>query len=78
MLTMMHYVTETPDGLLHVTNAVGGMIGQHHVHTPESFDGWMGGRPDLGIGPVDPSNIEREAGTCSCGLESGEMRDHLR
>ena len=38
--TMKHYVTVAADGNVHVTNAVGGFIGQHHVHTPEDFERW--------------------------------------
>lgn len=76
MFTMEHYVSREPDGTVHVQNAVGPYLGQHHVHTPEDFERWMEGRPDLGIGPVDPTNLhDVQAGPCQCGLKAGEMRD---
>jgi len=37
---MYHYVALTPDGLYHVQNIVGTMIGQHHVHSEQGYVKW--------------------------------------
>jgi hypothetical protein len=37
---MTFYCTREKDGTIHVQNAVMGMMGQHHVHTPEDFKSW--------------------------------------
>ena len=73
--TMSFYVTRTDDGLVHVQNAVGGMLGQHHVHTPDDFERWLGGAPDKGIGPVSSEDsYDTGKTTCGCGLGAGEKR----
>ena len=66
MHTMRFYVSKSPDGLYHVQNAVGGYLGQHHVHTKASFESWS----------KDMENIEMLDGPCDCGLTAGQVRDH--
>lgn len=64
LFQMRHYVTRNPDGSVHVTNAVGGHIGQHHVHTEEGFAAWK----------RDGYSIEEvSAGTCDCGQRPQEL-----
>jgi hypothetical protein len=49
----------------HVPHAVGGFIGQHHVHTEEAFAEW-----------VPAGKVEWLTGCppCDCGLKPGEAR----
>jgi len=68
MFEMHHYVTITKDGLYHVQNAVGGMFGQHHVHTKEGFEMWAK--------HVKGAFVHIVKGTCDCGLQDGFVRDH--
>lgn len=65
--TMTFYVTRTDDGLVHVQNGLAGMLGQHHVHTPEDFEAWR--HPGDDIRDLDGT-------TCDCGLVAGQTRDH--
>ena len=66
-VTMTFYVSKSPDGLYHVQNAVGGYLGQHHVHTKESYEAWS----------RDLDNIEVLGDAhCDCGLAAGQVRDH--
>ena len=75
MYEMTFYVTRTDDGLVHVQNAVGGMLGQHHVHDAAGYESWKKGAPDKSIGPVSDSSIkDNPAPACKCGLGAGEMR----
>ena len=42
MFIEMHfYTTKTPDGSIHVQNAIMGHFGQHHVHSEEGFKRWV-------------------------------------
>ncbi|KKL79837.1 hypothetical protein LCGC14_2010810 [marine sediment metagenome] len=67
MYTMNHYCTREKDGTVHVQNAVMGIMGQHHVHTPNDFAKW---RKD-----VDNNAIEwLDCDPCDCGLKAGEVR----
>lgn len=77
MFTMTHYVTRNSDGSVHVTNAVGGMIGQHHVHTEDDFRDWADGRE--GVKPISPDAIKPLQATadCDCGLKPGEQKAGL-
>lgn len=69
-LRMRHYVTRTPDGLIHVQNTVMGYLGQHHVHTKEQFEEWI-----IKEGNIVAEDIfELEGKSCDCGLKAGEMR----
>ena len=64
--TMIHYVSRDQDGTVHVTNAVCGHIGQHHVHTPEGFESWK-----------YEGAVTEELGStkdCDCGLKPGEAK----
>ncbi|MGD0919926.1 MAG: hypothetical protein ABSB22_26100 [Thermodesulfobacteriota bacterium] len=66
---MRHYVALTPDGLYHVQNMVGAMIGQHHVHTEKGYKEW---KKD-----IDKKYFHLETGEfCACGLEPGYVKDH--
>lgn len=65
MFTMYHYVNRCADGTIHVQNAVGAMMGQHHVHTPKGFDEWAA--------EINPAHIiEQDCADCDCGAEPGE------
>lgn len=71
-LRMAHYVIRTPDGLVHVQNAVMGHFGQHHVHTVEQFDTWVKKNK------IAKSDIvELKCNQCSCGLKAGEVSSGL-
>jgi len=61
MPTMTFYIHKDADGNIHVQNAVAGMLGQHHVHTPEDFKRWL----RLG------SDIQEMDGLCDCGMKPG-------
>lgn len=63
--TMRFYVHRNVDGSVHVQNAVAGMLGQHHVHSPEGFEKWSGERDEL---------VEQD-GDCGCGLRVGQVRE---
>jgi hypothetical protein len=65
---MHHYVSLTPDGLYHVQNMLGVMIGQHHVHTEQDYNSWKKG--------IDKKYIHLEkAEFCPCGLEAGYVKE---
>lgn len=67
-MRMIHYVYRLPDGTIHVQNAVGGFLGQHHAHTAESFAKWRKG--------VDVACIEEIGGTGDCcDLKPGEVQE---
>jgi hypothetical protein len=65
---MTHYVARNKDGSIHVTNAVGGMIGQHHVHTQEDFATWE---------PAGEIKELEGCKECDCGLKPGEHKNGL-
>ena len=66
---MQHHVALTPDGLYHVQNMIGAMIGQHHVHTEKGYKEW---KKD-----IDKKYLHMEkAEFCACGLEPGYVKDH--
>lgn len=67
-IEMHFYATKTPDGKIHVQNVIRGMLGQHHVHNKQSFDRWRKGIKD--------NAITIEEGTCDCGLNVGQVREH--
>ncbi len=46
-MEMTFYVTTNEDGTIHITNTVGSLIGQHHVHTPKDFKTWL--QPDYNV-----------------------------
>ena len=67
-IRMQHIATRTPDGLIHVQNYVQGLMGQHHIHTEESFRRWN---------EHHEAKVEVEDGKCDCGLEkAGMVRAH--
>lgn len=68
-LTMIFYAQRNTDGLIHVTNALGIHVGQHHVHDEASWEDWKAGNPAKGISPVNPDAIEWLTGVkdCDCG-----------
>jgi hypothetical protein len=66
MLEMTFYVTREDDGTVHVQNTIGGLFGQHHVHTPEGFEEWRK--------PSDHIEEMQNTKPCTCGLAPGEMR----
>lgn len=66
---MVHYVARNQDGTIHVTNAVGGFIGQHHVHDPEGFESWK----YAGAVIEEQTNVQ----DCDCGLAVGETKSGL-
>jgi hypothetical protein len=66
MARMKFCAAYNSDGLIHVTNILMGMTGQHHVHDGPSWDAWRAGIPDEDIiwpsgGPRDPAH------DCQCG-----------
>jgi hypothetical protein len=63
---MRFYVHEDLDGNYHVQNFVGGYLGQHHVHSPASFESWRDG---VEIEMLDPA-------PCDCGLNPGDVREY--
>lgn len=66
---MRHYVALTPDGMYHVQNIVGTMIGQHHVHTEQGYMKWKKG--------IDKKYLRIEnAEFCPCGLEPGYVKEY--
>ena len=73
MYTMTFYCNRNSDGLIHVQNAVAGMMGQHHVHDDADFERWKQGNPEVQIGPVSEEDIVWLEGDCDCELRSGEM-----
>jgi len=66
-ISMSFYATETPDGNVHVQNAVMGMLGQHHVHTQGSYARWKR-EPKV--------TVKASKGTCDCGLKPGDVREY--
>jgi len=69
-LTMRFYVTETPDGLIHVQNVIGPFLGQHHVHTKEGYEKWKRS------GKIKKKNIIYQKGECNCGLKPSQVREY--
>jgi hypothetical protein len=68
LAVMRHYVALTPDGLYHVQNMVGTMIGQHHVHSENGYKEWKS--------KVDEKDIHlEESEFCPCGLEAGYVKE---
>ncbi len=70
MLSMTFYATTTPDGNVHVQNAVMGLMGQHHVHTRAGFLKWKRQvrKEDL--------RTEKSRSPCGCGLKPGQVREY--
>jgi len=75
--------TRNGDGLIHVTNILAGMTGQHHVHDDESFAAWRAGISDEDI-LWDNGKVKRTRSDkpwqhvephCPCGLTSGQSKD---
>lgn len=68
MIRMKHYISEDKHGNIHVQNAIMGMFGQHHVHTPAGYKRWAK--------QVAKQDIVRLKKTlCTCGLHPGEVVD---
>ena len=65
---MVHYWHEDQNGLIHVTNMLLGMEGQHHVHTKEGFARW---KKMTGVGK---NCMRLDATQCNCGLKPGQAR----
>ena len=65
---MMFYCTKEADSTIHVQNAVMGMMGQHHVHTPADFDRWKIDADDDSIKWLNGTD------SCDCGLNAGESK----
>lgn len=71
MIYEMHFsTTRTRDGLYHVQNVVGGMLGQHHCHTAEGYRYWKSKTRVL------KQFIHTSKGECDCGLKAGQVRSH--
>lgn len=69
IVPMTFIVTITDDGLYHVQNVIMGQMGQHHVHTKESFQRW---KKD-----IDSKHLKVSQGECNCGLDrSGMVREY--
>ena len=64
---MRFHVSITLDGSYHVQNAVAGLLGQHHVHTPESYHKWLKESDEICL---------LDDGPCDCGLIPGQVRNH--
>lgn len=67
-ILIQFFATETPDGTIHIQNAIDGLPGQHHVHTKESFERWRS--------TLKPKYLEIKKGECSCGLRPGQVREY--
>ncbi len=69
LITMRHYAQRVGK-IVHVTNAIGPYIGQHHVHTADDFKRWANG--------IDPRNIDwatlKKSRPCDCGLKPGQVK----
>lgn len=70
-MKMVFYASRNTDGTIHVTNTLGMHTGQHHVHDEESWQQWLAGNPEKGIGPVDESAVVwlEDVRDCDCGQE---------
>ena len=64
-MKMVFKATTNGDGTIHVTNTVMGMIGQHHVHTPEGLKRWQ----ETGAFVIPDEDIHwlDSADDCDCG-----------
>jgi len=62
MARMAFYTYKDANGNIHVQNAIMGMFGQHHVHTPADFKRWRK--------PSD--DIRKMKMLCDCGMQPGE------
>ena len=60
---MTHYCQRNPDGLIHVTNMVGGMTGQHHVHGEAEFKKWS---ENISESAIDWESL-KSCEPCDCG-----------
>jgi len=69
MITMTFLATKTPDGLIHVQNYVGGMSGQHHVHTAEDFSEWVKNSK------IRKTDLTIRDGPCYCGIKPNQVRE---
>jgi hypothetical protein len=70
-VVMLHYWHKDAQGNIHVQNTVGGMLGQHHVHTPKSFENWRLMTPASSL-----RELKYTQQPCTCGLKPGQVRDH--
>jgi hypothetical protein len=68
-IEMHHYVSLTPDGMYHVQNMAGALVGQHHVHSQRGFGKWKRNISKKYI------HIDK-ADSCECGLEPGYVREY--
>ncbi len=68
VIRMTFYATECPDGTIHVQNVVMGHLGQHHVHTKESFQRWKKN--------VRDEDLKVSKGECNCGLKPGDVKEY--
>jgi hypothetical protein len=67
MFKMFHYWQPDAAGNIHVQNSVGGMLGQHHVHTKADFTRWKR--------KIDKTAIKPLKGTCDCGMSPGQVKE---
>lgn len=71
MYTMTFYCSKNQDGLIHVQNAIMGMLGQHHVHDEAGFAAWANNPPAISNDAIVWLNDVKD---CDCGLGNGEMK----
>ena len=65
-MRMHFYVSLDMAGNYHVQNAIMGMMGQHHVHTPSDYIDWSQEIPDEDI------TLQMDCSPCSCGMKPGQ------
>lgn len=68
LTTMTFYAFRCKDGKIHVQNAVAGMLGQHHVYTPEEFEQWKSklSKKELEQVKFNGENPEEFRWKCDC------------
>ena len=69
MYEMRFYCQRTPDGLIHVTNMLMGLQGQHHVHTDTEFRRWAASVTESLI----DWEVLKQSSPCTCGLQNGKV-----
>ncbi len=69
MYEMRFYCQRTTNGLIHVTNMLMGLQGQHHVHTDTEFQQWATDVPEVSI---DWETL-KQSSPCTCGLQNGKV-----
>jgi hypothetical protein len=75
MYHMTFYCSKNADGLIHVQNAIIGMMGQHHVHDGAGFAAWANNPPVISNNDIVWLEGALKTKDCDCGLGNGEVKD---